>query len=350
MKTTFYIFLLICSSVFVTAQVHVTPPDGNVGIGTETPTGKLTVKSLSNKIGMECRSPHGNTHLPHSNGWSYISGKGVILRTNVNKERMRILSNGRVGIGLTNPSQKLHVVGSIAYTGSLVNVSDKRLKQNESKFDYGLNEVLTLSPIYYSYNGKAGTKAEQTHVGIYAQDLKKAAPKLVGEFIYQEVKVVEDDEGLEFTEKTKAPETYLNINESAIKYMLINAVKEQQETIEELKKEVAELRDIVENGGSRTGNSRQSIELNDRKPTLKQNSPNPFSSSTLIEYYVPTDADKAVVNIHDITGMLIHSESIRSMGEGRVQIEAGTIPAGTYNYSLVVNGKVLDTKQMIIAK
>ncbi len=402
MKTVFYIFLLMCSSVLLTAQVHVTPPNGDVGIGTETPTQKLDVNGNVNirgnfldlrrgggsagaylRIGKD-RTANGNAIvdlisrteyntyglrlLSHLNGRGYIDHQGtqplfirkikaapIYFMAPYNKTRMTIHHNGNVGIGLsinTVPDEKLHVNGSIVYTGTIGVASDKRLKQNESKFNYGLEEVLALSPIYYNYNGKAGTGTERTHVGLYAQELRKTAPKLVGEFTYQKTEIIEEDEeGLEFTEKTSEPETYLKINDSAIKYMLINAVKEQQTIIEELQKEVSELRDIVENGSSpRTGSSRQSIELEGRKPSLKQNTPNPFSSRTLVEYYVPDGTKRAEVKIYDSNGKLMYNESIRGTGEGNIQVEAGTIPAGTYNYSLVVDGTVIDTKQMVIVQ
>ncbi len=366
MKTTFYIFLLICTPLLAFSQVHVVPPVGDVGIGTTTPTEKLEVAGYSKTEGNTVKKSNASAitlydrpdRFPMSIGaGAYpgitfpdntvfdfrITSKNNILnrQLSVGTLVLRLSNNGRVGIGTNNPLTKLHVHGSITYNGSLNNASDKRLKKDVNELEDGLDVIKQLNPIRYKYNGKAGIESADEHVGIFAQNLQQAAPYLVNEFTYEE----EDDKG-----NVKKSENYLCVEESAIKYLLINAVKEQQEIIEELKKEVAELRDIVENGSSRTGNSRQSIELNDRKPTLKQNSPNPFSTNTLIEYYVPANTDKAVVNIHDITGTLIHSESIRSMGEGRVQIEAGTIPAGTYNYSLLVNGKVLDTKQMIIAK
>ena len=65
---------------------------------------------------------------------------------------------------------------------------------------------------------------------------------------------------------------------------------------------------------------------------------------------VPTDATNAVVNIFDAKGKLIHSERLGQTGVGEIQIKAGTIAAGTYSYSLVVNGNIMDTKRMVIAK
>lgn len=91
---------------------------GHIGIGTTSPSGKLTVKSAVSEAGLESLNPNGNTHLPWSNGWSYLSGKGIIFRTNDNTEKMRIASNGNVGIGITDPQKKLVVRGATEIGGS----------------------------------------------------------------------------------------------------------------------------------------------------------------------------------------------------------------------------------------
>jgi len=187
----------------------------------------------------------------------------IYFRT-ASTNRLTITSAGKVGIGTTAPdaSTLLDVKGAIGYNGTMVNTSDKRLKANEEQFAYGLNEVLALSPIFYSYNGKAGTNSEDTHVGIYAQDLKKVAPRLVSEFTHEELEidVVEDETGMEVTEKVKkSPETYLNINESSIKYMLINAVKEQQAIIATLEERISKME--VFNNTAELPNTSKTIKL-----------------------------------------------------------------------------------------
>jgi len=96
--------------------------------------------------------------------------------------------------------------------------------------------------------------------------------------------------------------------------------------------------------------NRHNIQLNGSGAYLEQNQPNPFNNSTLIRYNTPIDATNAVVNIFNKNGQVIHSESITNMGKGQIQIKAGTIAAGTYSYSLVVNGNIVDTKRMVIVK
>jgi len=353
----------MCSSVLVTAQVHVTPPDGDVGIGTTTPTEKLEVLGYSKTEGNTVKKSNASAitlfdrpdRFPMSIGAGTFPGitfpdnavfdfriasKSQILNRQlaIGTLVLRIRNNSRVGIGANNPTTKLHVNGSITYNGSLNNASDKRLKKNVSELEDGLNVVMQLNPIRYQYNGKAGIENTDEHIGLFAQNLQQAAPYLVNEFTHQE----EDEQG-----NVKKSENYLGVEESAIKYLLINAVKEQQTVIEELKQEVAELRDIIENGGSRTSSS-QHVELEGKKATLKQNSPNPFSSTTLVKYYLPADTQQAEVKIYDSSGKLVYDEAIRGTGKGNIRVEAGTMPAGTYNYSLVIDGKVIDTKQMVI--
>ncbi len=84
--------------------------NGHVGIGTGSPAGKLTIVSDSTDRGLDVISAaYGNTHIPYSDGRSYLSGQELVFRSNGNTERMRIKSNGYVGIGTSTPDHKLDV-------------------------------------------------------------------------------------------------------------------------------------------------------------------------------------------------------------------------------------------------
>ena len=80
--------------------------NGNVGIGTASPTQKLHVV--------------GNTRIEGAVAASYFDSLSpLILRTN-GTERMRIDdTTGNVGIGTTSPTQKLDVAGQIRATGDI---------------------------------------------------------------------------------------------------------------------------------------------------------------------------------------------------------------------------------------
>jgi hypothetical protein len=82
---------------------------------------------------------------------------------------------------------------------------------------------------------------------------------------------------------------------------------------------------------------------------LKQNTPNPVSGNSIISYYVPDNASNSQIRITDAKGSLLKTLMV-STGIGQVTIRKGDLPAGTYNYTLYINNKTIDTKQMVLVK
>jgi hypothetical protein len=107
--------------------------------------------------------------------------KSIIFSTGTNatpffNERMRILNNGNVGIGVATPSHPLEM-GSGAFVtlgGNWVNASDSRLKKNIVNTPYGLAEVLKLRPVNYIM-----IRGEEAQVGFIAQEVRKIIPEVV---------------------------------------------------------------------------------------------------------------------------------------------------------------------------
>ena len=117
-------------------------------------------------------------------------------------------------------------------------MSDIRTKESVTDFDSGLDAIMRLKTISYQYNGKAGMRNGETHIGISAQDLQKVAPELVQKYVHRELKENQlYDEPFEFTKE----EEFLVIKDNEVKYLLINAIQDQQEIIRSLEERIKKL-------------------------------------------------------------------------------------------------------------
>ena len=105
--------------------------------------------------------------------------------------------------------------------------SDERIKENIVPYSKGLQELLNINPVTYDYNGLGGFTKGKGGVGIIAQEIIDILPDSVSSI---KGKLNETDE-----EETDI----LNFNGHELIYVLINAIKEQQLQIEELKAMIA---------------------------------------------------------------------------------------------------------------
>jgi hypothetical protein len=144
--------------------------------------------------------------------------------TDTGTERMRILSNGRVGIGTSAPDQLLSVNGDASKSGggSWQTFSDERLKKINGSYDSGLKAVMRLQPLRYEYkpDNALGIKPVGERIGVGAQAVQQVIPEAV----------------------TKNAEGYLMVNNDPIIWTMLNAIKEQQKEIVELKRQIQQLR------------------------------------------------------------------------------------------------------------
>ena len=81
---------------------------------------------------------------------------------------------------------------------------------------------------------------------------------------------------------------------------------------------------------------------------MTQNVPNPASDYTLIEYTLPESSIEAYITFADLSGRQVGQYPVEHSGEGTLQLELSQLAAGTYIYSLSVDGKVVDSKKMVV--
>ncbi len=111
----------------------------------------------------------------------FFVGSGANTASTSGGLKMTILgSNGNVGIGTTNPTQKLQVGfsgdGSVAIANAWNTFSDIRLKRDLVKLPEALNKLEELSGYYYFW--KDG-EDQSRQVGVVAQEVEQVLPELV---------------------------------------------------------------------------------------------------------------------------------------------------------------------------
>ncbi|MES2623306.1 MAG: tail fiber domain-containing protein [Patescibacteria group bacterium] len=154
-----------------------------------------------------------------------LDATDVIFGSN-NVERMRITSNGNVGIGTSTPSATLTASGTIRFinlgsgganliTDSLGNVtvsSDERLKDIQGMFISGLDKIKQINPILYKWKIETGYDTEHSYAGFSAQNVQSAIPEAVST----------DSRG------------FLTLADRPILASLVNAVKELATKVEQI--------------------------------------------------------------------------------------------------------------------
>jgi hypothetical protein len=218
---------------------------GNVGIATASPGALLHVVNSGDSAQLVARFQSGNNlganDVPFveiiadsatDRGGQIASNPNGVLAffTNVSTpgtlgtEVMRLTETSRVGIGTTAPDQTLSVNGDASKVGggSWQSFSDVRLKSIQGRFGRGLSALMRLQPLRYEYkaDNALGLKSEGQHVGFSAQDVQAVIPEAV----------------------TTNKDGYLMVNNDPILWTMLNAMKEQQKQIEELKTEVRRLK------------------------------------------------------------------------------------------------------------
>ncbi len=263
----------------------------------------------------------------------------IILGPNPNATQTRAIYPSVDNSGILGWStRKFSSVYATTFYGTLnASTSDIRLKENFRTIDNPLDKILQMSGKKYDFidqntdsfksveEKKRDSKINKDRLGFFAQDLEKILPEAVFYF--------EDEDNY-----------YLDYN--ALIPVIVEAMKEQQAQIEGLKNDLAGCCETSLKSGSITGFD--DMESNYNKARLYQNNPNPFSTQTTIRFEIPETIQSAQLHICNMTGTLLKTITLTQRGNGNETINANEFVAGMYLYSLVCDGKIIDTKQMLL--
>ncbi len=262
--------------------------NGTLGIGTETPATELHIKDYNDAdsdVTLRMQSTGENNddiiefyentakamslHYDGSNDELNI----IDLTQPTPAKRVTFERNGNVGIGTDTPAQLLHIDGgklqigsaetfedggayemavnsdfrpttdgtrnlgtaghrwhNVYATNGTIQTSDIRDKENIKTIKYGLNDILKLNPVSFTWKGKA---YEGEKLGLIAQDLSKVIPEVVKKEGWKE----SEEPG----QVEKVQLERLGVYYSDLIPVLVKAMQDQQGVIEKLEKRVEEL-------------------------------------------------------------------------------------------------------------
>jgi hypothetical protein len=234
-------------------------------------------------------------------------------------------------------------VTNIEGYANFVNISDVRFKKEIKEEIPGLSFVTQLRPVSYILDRPAiarfsgmpdsliqrHTYSPERQTGFIAQEVEEIIKK--GSFVFDGVRVPQHEK-----------ENY-GIRYSQFVVPLVKAVQELNAKVEEQQKTINALL-IKDDSSSRT-------ESNSQGAILYDTSPNPFLNDTEIKMKLPETAHQANLIVYNLEGHQLKSFLVNSRGETSIKISSHDLPgAGMYLYALIVDGKVIDTKRMILTK
>ncbi len=310
MKQNILTLLLLLGAMTVSAQLKVSS-NGKVTVGsTNPPASTLSV----NCVGDSTYTAYINGKMKIANG--YLNGR---LKATTAAEPDSI-------VGRTP-----HSLSSIPYYMA----SDKKLT--------AIKMLRQLHPVYYEnpdmvpeqghgFNNNNYVSTIHAHYGIPVSDFQTAFPEMV----------TEDENGnlvVDYTELIAVMVQAINSCLTSIEipsswHLNALAGSDGEENAAEEEQE-------------QPGASRMAASLTEA--CLYQNTPNPFSSQTVIRFRLPADAPSSYIYIFDMTGKMLRQIPVDSDMQS-ITINGYELEAGLYLYSLVVGGMEIDTKRMILSK
>lgn len=250
-------------------------------------------------------------------------------------------------VPISNALSRLLQLGSVTYKYTipkefaLTSEARERLSDFANRNSTGNNTILS------------GKDREDSVRMARADSIRAAGTSLYG-FVTSDIRLLFP----ELVETDSDGNSYIDYN--GLIPVIVAALNEQQQTIEYL---TAKLQECCANNSSdddndsynsgQQGNSKSSSDImgsqsNNDAPVLYQNMPNPFNSTTTIHFHIPENTSASTLYVFSLNGTLIQTFPINATGDGTVSIDGSSLAAGMYVYTLVVDGKIVDSKRMIL--
>jgi hypothetical protein len=360
-KFAFLLSLMIFSLNALFAQLNVF----STGVVKATNQVKITSNSSNPTDGFDVTGYNPNLVNSIDLIWGYYgvsqtNNAGLITMMSTDGACFTVRANGRVGIFNHEPSEALEIgtTGTdynIKLNGTLIQSSDERLKENIKNITNSLAQLKQLRSV--SYNFKQQTTVQKSKKSVFSDSVDLIKPIFTPKsntinrthygFLAQEVQTLFPD----LVYKDSAG--MLGVDYIGMIPLLVTALQNQQTQIDNLTTLVGKLSSSSQkvSSSSSSNTSETSTETDVLSyPVLEQNIPNPFNIATAIGFYLPNSISAASIYVYDMNGSQLKSISITERGKGTVTIQGSELTAGMYLYAMIADGKVIDTKRMILTK
>ncbi len=256
-------------------------------------------------------------------------------------------------------------------SGVYTPVSDRSLKKDISAINGQLAKIMKLKPSTYLFKDQKGVTK---NYGFIAQEVKAIFPELAPvvstvreggkdllgvsytEFIPILVAGIQEQQSVieQQNDKIAILESKLDkIENLDAKLAKIAALDAKLAKLDEMSERLDQFSTDLQYCCSKsTGSTTIPVKMNKTSelPFVEQNIPNPFTAQTEIKYYIPRSAQGGMMQITDRSGQVLKTVRINEVGAGKVTLDANELAAGSYFYTFMVDGKVIDTKQMVLTK
>jgi hypothetical protein len=290
-----------------------------------------------------------NDHLQIQTGGANFINFNTNTNASGDTVEMRLLSNGQLVFftgGSTPPSYRIDLpnntnvaIGRVRANG-FATYSSLRWKEDIRPIPNALEKALALRGVNFRWKPEYGGGED---IGFIMEEVDRVVPEVV--------------------DRDERTGELLGMDYSRLTALLVEALKQHVRTQEQvnarLQQENAELRQRVErleslveqllrqNGERGTGSQPSTIQ----DAWLGQNIPNPFAGTTTIPYYIPAGVSRAELVVRDVGGRELKRLELAERGaHGQVVLEMGLLGSGTYEYALVLDGRVVAVKQMTLMR
>ncbi len=264
-------------------------------------------------------------------------------------------------LAVANTQYAGYFVGNVKMTGSIwaaggtITGSDERIKKNISVLDCSDN-IFKLMPKQYKLKSPKELFSDKKITSDTAKIVVDNNPdsedynKYHYGFLAQELQLVYPD--LVYT----SPDGTLGVDYQGLIPMIIDQLQKMKQSLKEKDDIIATLVAGLENccGSSSLKNASLATgitsSLAENVAQLDQNIPNPFSQKTSIGCTIPENSATSVLFIYNMNGTQLQQYNVNGKGKQTVTISGNSLDPGMYLYALVVDGKEVDTKRMILTK